>query len=77
VTGIAPHISRLFGAVTPEPDEHANPDSIAPQRGGSFTAPARQPNDALDTKRIRSAASAGEQRFASVKYRSTVLAPPD
>ena len=35
VTGIAPHLTRLFGTVTPEPDNtltntNQNPDSNAP-----------------------------------------------
>ena len=58
VTGIAPHLTRLFGTVTPEPDNTltlhpppASPPATAPR-------PRTLHKEALDTKRIRSAASA-------------------
>ena len=55
VAGISPHTTRLFGAVTPEPDNTLDPTA----RGTDpdhFDAPQpRLEKEPLDTKRIRSA----------------------
>ena len=39
VAGIAPHMTRLFGTVTPEPERHAN----RPRSDPCFDAPTNPP----------------------------------
>ena len=52
VAGIAPHMTRLFGTVTPEPDNTLTRTTTTSARP---TRPHHTPKTPLDTKRIRSA----------------------
>ena len=72
MTGIAPHISRLFGAVTPEPDDHANPAPSRPRAVARSTRHESAENPALDTKRIRSGMGTSNESARPDPRRSTV-----
>ena len=47
VTGIAPHMTRLFGTVTPEPDTKLTPDHRRAARRAPRRAPHTVKNDPL------------------------------
>ena len=51
VAGITPHLTRLFGTVTPEPDTTLTTTDESPRS----SAPTHTSKPPLDTKRIRSA----------------------
>ncbi len=54
VAGISPHTTRLFGTVTPEPDNTLTTRGRANHPAAVPTRPASSSKDPLDTKRIRS-----------------------
>jgi len=64
VAGISPHTTRLFGAVTPEPDNTLDPTTRATDPS-NLNAPQRSPKEPLDTKRIRPGALPQPQLGAS------------
>jgi hypothetical protein len=76
VTGIAPHLTRLFGTVTPEPDTTLTLDHRRPHRRLALPRPMPD-EEPLDTKRIRYGAPTWSQADRVESLGRTVLARSD